>query len=102
MQYFEDFHCSIDWEIVEKVLLKEREKAFEWIKSALESEKMLDNEKIANELDSKNFVKREIYYPWVKKKSFFEKIFSVRNEMGENKKHKVIKFLGIKFKIKFN
>ncbi len=102
LQYFEDFHCSIDWEIVEKVLLKEREKAFEWIKSALESEKMLDNEKIANELDSKNFVKREIYYPWVKKKSFFENIFSVRNEMGENKKHKVIKFLGIKFKIKFN
>ncbi len=104
IQDIEKLNSFIAWESIEKTLVAEREKAYKWIKKALETDKKLDNEAFTIELDflsSKNLNNQSTKPIKTKKKeSFLERIFSVRNEVNENKKHKVLKIFGLKIKFK--
>lgn len=104
IQNVEKLNRFIIWVDVEKVLITEREKAYQWLKKALETNKKIDNETLAIELDflhSKKSAKQIVNnYMIAKKISFWEKIFSVRNEISGAQKRKVMKILGIKFKFK--
>ena len=104
IQNLEKINSFVKWDYIQNVLEKERERAYKWLKRALDAEKKYDNEKLAEEMDFLKsgtvivkHINKNIYK---KRESFLEKIFSVRNEGQEESRHKVLKILGIKIKIR--
>ncbi len=91
----------IDWEILDTIILNERNKAKEWLENVLNASKT--QEHFSAELDfvqSKNQVETKQQENVEKKEKFIEKIFSIRNALSKSKKYKVVKILGIKVKIR--
>lgn len=95
---------DINWQKIDDVIEKEKQKAKVWFEKVFLTPKEVTQEKISIEL---NYLNKYIentqtiipLAPCAKTKlSFFETIFSIKN--SNNKKHKIITIMGIKFKIK--
>jgi len=96
---------NINWQAIDEVIEKEKQKAKIWFEKVFLNKKELTNEKFGIELDYLNNHSKENKATQAAntsaskiKLSFLETIFSVKNSC--NRKYKIITILGIKFKIK--
>lgn len=111
--YFDNFKSFIpDYTKFKEKINYEKEKAIKWLKIALETplpnitkeDYLYDyfyNEKINY---AQNYIDKDHYNDLLnklhKRNTLIQKIFSVKNEYSNNKKHKVLTILGIRFKFK--
>ena len=96
---------NLNWQAIDEVIEKEKQKAKIWFEKVFLNKKELTNEKFSIELDYLNNHSKENKATQTAntsasktKLSFLETIFSIKN--SNNKKHKIITIMGIKFKIK--